>query len=235
MMPETPNRGRLFIHALGLCESDHVGRGTRIWAFAHVCSGAVIGSDCNIGDHSFVESGATIGNGVVLKNGVIVWEGVTIEDYAFIGPGVLFTNDRYPRSRHLAAAGPRYADPGAWLERTRVRMGASIGAGAVILCGVTVGEYSTVAAGAVVTKNVPAHALVVGRPARPASYVCRCGFVLDKANGCPACKDSYPDLDPLIHERSTSRGILGPAPAAPASGRGTQGLPRTTETLSRTP
>ena len=93
-----------FVHRLALCESDSVGDGTRIWAFAHVMHGAVVGRDCNIGDHAFIESGAVVGDRVTVKNGVLIWDGVTIADEAFIGPGVIFTNDRHPRSPRMPAA-----------------------------------------------------------------------------------------------------------------------------------
>ena len=130
MTPTTETRP--FIHPAAICESAEVGDGTRIWAFAHVLAGAVIGRNCNICDRAFIEQGTRIGNGVTVKNGAMIWEGVTLEDYAFIGPGVIFTNDRYPRSRQLAEAAPRYARNDNWLVPTTVRRGASIGAGAVV-------------------------------------------------------------------------------------------------------
>ncbi|MEK6677557.1 MAG: acyltransferase [Planctomycetota bacterium] len=176
-----------FVHPTALCESDSVGDGTRIWAFAHVLQGAVVGKNCNIGDHAFVEGGATLGNGVILKNGVMVWDGVSIEDYVFVGPGVVFTNDRYPRSRHLPEAAERMRNAESWLIRTTVQTGASIGAGAVILCGITIGRYAMIAAGALVTRDVPDHTLVKGHPASLAGYVCRCGFSQYPLNSCQSC------------------------------------------------
>jgi acetyltransferase-like isoleucine patch superfamily enzyme len=188
----TRGRGRAFVHPQALCESRAVGAGTRIWAFAHVMNGAQIGADCNIGDHAFVEGGARIGDRVTVKNGVMVWQGVHIEDDAFIGPGALFTNDRTPRSPRMAdaAVARRYRTPGGWLAETRVGRGASIGAGAVILPGLVIGPHALVAAGGVVTRDVPAHALFAGNPARGKGHVCVCGIPLRRL-ACPACGRKY--------------------------------------------
>ena len=164
----------VFVHANAINESEKVGGGTRIWAFAHGMRGAVVGTHCNIGDHAFIESGAILGNGVTVKNGVLVWEGVQLDDFVFVGPGAVFTNDLYPRSPRHPAAKKRYATKD-WLVRTRVREGASIGANATILCGVTIGKYATVGAGALVSKDVRDFTLVVGSPAREIGYVCLCG------------------------------------------------------------
>jgi acetyltransferase-like isoleucine patch superfamily enzyme len=168
---------KAFVHDLALCESENIGVGTRVWAFAHVMKGARIGADCNIGDHTFIESGATIGDRVTIKNGVMIWNGITIENDVFIGPGAVFTNDRFPRSPRMTgtiAVAHRYSDESYWLERTYVERGASIGAAAVV-GPVRVGAFATVGAGAVVTKNVPAHRLVLGVPAREVGWVCSCG------------------------------------------------------------
>jgi acetyltransferase-like isoleucine patch superfamily enzyme len=139
--------------------------------------GAVIGRDCNIGDHAFIETGARIGDRVTLKNQAMVWDGVEIGDDVFIGPGVSFTNDVYPRSRRLPlpAVADRYRAKAGWLVRTCVGNGASLGARCVILPGAHIGAYAMVAAGAVVTREVPAHALVAGMPAKLVGWVCRCG------------------------------------------------------------
>ena len=177
----------IYVHPSALCESDQVGEGTRIWAFAHVMSGAAIGRQCNVGSHAFVESGACVGDGVVIKNGVTIWEGVVLEDYVFVGPGVVFTNDRYPRSRHAPEAGTRYQNKETWLEPTLVRRGASIGAGAQIMCGVTIGEYAMIGAGSLVTRDVPAYRLVAGSPARSIGWACACGQRLGEWLVCRAC------------------------------------------------
>src|SRR5580700_11235247 len=142
----------IFVHRLALCESDEVGAGTQIWAFAHVKKGAVIGRDCNIGDHAFIETGARIGDRVTVKNQAMVWDGVEIGDDVFVGPGVSFTNDKFPRSARmlLPAVVARYHAQARWLVRTRVEHGASLGARSVILPDLTIGTYAAVGAGAVV-------------------------------------------------------------------------------------
>ncbi len=150
-----------FVHPQGICESTQVGEGSRVWAFAHVLPGAVIGSDCNICDHVFVENDVVVGDRVTVKCGVQLWDGLRIGDDVFIGPNVTFTNDRFPRSKQY---------PEEFL-RTVVASGASIGGGAVILPGVRIGRGAMVGAGAVVTKDVPANAVVIGNPARIRGYV----------------------------------------------------------------
>lgn len=150
-----------FVHPQGICESDRIGDGTRIWAFAHVLPGARIGSDVNINDGVFVENDVVIGDRVTIKCGVQVWDGLTLEDDVFVGPNVTFTNDPFPRSKRYPTR----------FSRTTVQEGASIGGGAVLLPGITVGRGAMVGAGAVVTKDVPANAVVVGNPARIVGYV----------------------------------------------------------------
>ena len=182
-----------FIHPNALVETQQIGEGTRIWAFAHVLKGVQIGANCNIGDHCFIESGVRIGDNVTIKNDNKLWEGVTIEDGVFIGPGVFFTNDMYPRSPRLPAVQARYSTK-QWLLPTCVKEGASLGAGSIIIAGVTIGKYAMVGAGALVTKNVPDHALVIGNPARIRGWVCECGqpLVFQATSGhCPACSLAY--------------------------------------------
>ncbi len=178
----------LFIHPTAIVDTQHIGQSTSIWAFAHVMKNARIGSNCNVGDHCFVESGAIIGDDVTIKNGSMIWEGVTLEDGVFIGPGVLFTNDRHPRSPRLAQAQKRYETKG-WLLPTVVRRGASMGAGAIILAGITIGEFALIGAGALVTRNVPPYALVAGSPARVRGWVCQCGQPLQFQEGLTTCND----------------------------------------------
>lgn len=189
-MPDTAESS-VHIHPTALCESSEVGAGTRVWAFAHVLAGAAIGRDCNISDHVYIEGGTRIGDRVTVKNQVMIWEGVTIEDDVFIGPGVIFTNDRYPRSRRLTAVAKRYDHKEEWLVPTTVRRGASIGAGAIILCGLTVGQYAGIGAGAVVTRDVPDHRMVVGNPARVVGWACICGVPLNNKLCCPRCERCF--------------------------------------------
>ncbi len=152
---------KFFQHERALVESTQIGEGTRIWAFAHVLPRARIGSQCNICDHVFIENDVVVGDRVTVKCGVQLWDGVTLEDDVFIGPNVTFTNDPFPRSKQFLEAYPR----------TIVRRGASIGANATILPGLTIGARAMVGAGSVVTKDVPHDAVVVGNPARIKGYV----------------------------------------------------------------
>lgn len=153
--------GKPFVHPQGICESTHVGAGTRVWAFAHVLPSAKIGADCNICDHVFIENQVSLGDRVTIKCGVQVWDGVTLEDDVFVGPNVTFANDPFPRSKQ---------PPKEW-AKTLVKQGASIGANATILPGITIGQRAMVGAGAVVTQDVPPNAIVVGNPARISGYV----------------------------------------------------------------
>jgi UDP-2-acetamido-3-amino-2,3-dideoxy-glucuronate N-acetyltransferase len=178
------------IHPLSLVESDQIGEGTSVWAFVHVMNGVCIGTNSNVGDHSFLETGAVIGNNVTIKNQVCIWEGITIEDDVFVGPRVMFTNDRYPRSPRMEQARQRYASRDNWLCETVVRKGCSIGAGAIICPGIELGKYSVIAAGAVVTKSVPPFTMVMGNPARRVRDVCLCGEPLDgkwEESHCQRC------------------------------------------------
>ena len=144
-----------FIHSHALVESDRIGRGTRIWAFAHVMPGAVIGADCNICDQTYVDEDVVIGDRVTVKSGVAIIDGMRVEDDVFIGPNASFTNDRFPRSKQPFECGAIV-----------IQKGASVGSGAVVLPGVTIGEGAMVGAGAVVTRDVPPFTVVAGNPAR---------------------------------------------------------------------
>jgi len=165
------------IHPQALVESETVGTGTRIWAYAHIMPGARIGKSCNIGEGVFIEGKVVVGDDVIIKNGVALYDGVVVEDEAFLGPHAVFTNDPRPRSG-------RFKRPIETWRPTTIRRGAAIGANATIVCGVEIAEYAMVAAGAVVTRNVPAYALVAGVPARARGFVCACGEALPKTLTC---------------------------------------------------
>ncbi len=161
-----------------------VGAGTRIWHFCHVMPGAVIGEDCSLGQNVVVMNGTRIGDNVKIQNNVSIYEGVELEDDVFCGPSMVFTNVVNPRS-HISRKHE--------YQRTLVRRGATIGANATIVCGVTLGEYAFVGAGAVVTRDVPAYALVTGVPARRSGWVCHCGTRLPDGASvtCRACGSRY--------------------------------------------
>ncbi len=183
----------IFLHPTAIVETKDIGQATSIWQFCHIMENVSIGLNCNIGSHCFIESGAIIGNNVTIKNGSMIWDGVTIDYNVFIGPNVNFINDLCPRSPRLAIVRKRYSDK-SWLLSTEVEQGASIGAGAIIVPGLKIGEFSMVGAGSVVTKNIIPYSLVLGNPARFKGWVCQCGqpvlFQNQKAY-CTECKSIY--------------------------------------------
>ncbi|HNQ95129.1 MAG TPA: WxcM-like domain-containing protein [Anaerolineales bacterium] len=150
-----------FAHPNSIVESKQIGKATRVWAFAHVLPGAVIGDDCNICDHVFIENDVVVGNRVTVKCGVQLWDGIRLEDDVFVGPNATFTNDPFPRSKKYPKE----------FSKIVVQRGASIGANATILPGITIGQNAMVGAGAVVTRNVPPNSIVMGNPARIVNYV----------------------------------------------------------------
>jgi acetyltransferase-like isoleucine patch superfamily enzyme len=172
------------IHATADLEDGvSVGARSSVWHRAQVRAGARIGSDCVIGRDAFIDEGVVLGDRVKVQNAALVYHGVTVEDGVFIGPNAILTNDRHPRAETptgtLARAGDWQVDP------ILVRTGASIGAGAVIVAGTTIGRHALVGAGAVVTREVPDHALVAGNPARILGWTCACGHRLGDADGAP--------------------------------------------------
>jgi len=171
------SKRHFFIHDKAIAESQNIGFDTKIWAFSHILQNAVIGNNCNIGEGCFIENDVIIGNNVVIKNNISLWDGVLIEDNVFLGPNVVFTNDLYPRAKVF------HSEP----IKTLIKKGTSIGANATILCGITIGEYAMIGAGAVVTKDVPAYALVYGNPARHRGWICQCTRKLIFENGKARC------------------------------------------------
>lgn len=180
----------IFIHeSCYIDEGAQIGDGTNIWHFSHVMSTAKIGKNCSLGQNVFVAAHVTIGNNVKIQNNVSLYTGVIIEDNAFLGPSMVFTNVINPRS-HVIRKNE--------YKTTLVKNGASIGANATIVCGVTLGQYCFIGAGAVITKDVPDYALVHGNPARIRGWFCRCGTRLEFSNNndhevakCDACGDQY--------------------------------------------
>jgi len=175
----------VFIHESAYVDEGAViGKGTRIWHFCHVMPGAVIGERCSLGQNVVVMSGTRIGTNCKIQNNVSIYEGVELEDDVFCGPSMVFTNVMNPRS-HV----PRKNE----YRKTLVKRGASIGANATIVCGITLGEYAFVGAGAVVTRNVPPYALMAGVPARRIGWMCQCGERLadDGVGTCAACGTTY--------------------------------------------
>jgi UDP-2-acetamido-3-amino-2,3-dideoxy-glucuronate N-acetyltransferase len=171
-----------FAHPTAVIESENIGEGTRIWHFAHVRAGSRIGMNCNIGKSVYIDIGAEIGNNVKVQNFVSIYKGVSIEDDVFIGPSATFTNDLYPRSfswdeEHVVA--------------TRVSKGASIGANATIVCGISIGEYAMVGAGSVVAEDVLPFSLVLGNPGKLTGYVCYCGRRIRKIEQDSISKTTY--------------------------------------------
>jgi UDP-2-acetamido-3-amino-2,3-dideoxy-glucuronate N-acetyltransferase len=176
-----------FAHPQALVEAEEIGPGTRIWAFAHVLPGARIGAECNICDHAFIETGVVLGNNVTVKNGVAIWQGVTVEENVFLGPNCVLTNDPNPRAYIKKSS--------AALQTTLIRADATVGANATILCGVTIGRYAFIGAGAIVLRTVLDFALMVGNPARRIGWMCRCArrlpvpasATLNSSTTCPQC------------------------------------------------
>ena len=168
-------------------ENVTIGENTKIWYFCHIQRGAIIGDNCSLGQNVNISNNVKIGNGVKIQNNVSVYEGVELEDHVFCGPSCVFTNDLTPRAK--------YPKGSANYKKTLVKKGASIGANATVVSGHTIGEWALIGAGAVVTKDVPAHALMLGVPARQKGWVCECGEILDKDFKCLVCGKRYKETN----------------------------------------
>jgi UDP-2-acetamido-3-amino-2,3-dideoxy-glucuronate N-acetyltransferase len=190
-----------FIHQSAYVDDGaKIGEGTKIWHFCHVMGGAEIGANCSLGQNVFVANHVTIGNSVKIQNNVSIYEGVILEDYVFCGPSMVFTNVKTPRSAYPRNTRDDYLT-------TRVKYGASIGANATVVCGVTIGEWAFVAAGAVVTKDVTPYALMAGIPARRIGWACECGVTLALSNKqatCDNCGKQYLQVSENQLERVTT-------------------------------
>ncbi len=158
------------IHPSADVQTSNIGEGTTVWQFSVILPNAVIGKECNINCHTFIENEVKLGDRVTIKSGVYLWNGIIVEDDVFIGPNATFVNDKYPRSKQFLQKS----------EVTRIKRGVSIGAGAVLLSGITIGEYALIAAGAVVTKDIPPYALVKGNPGKVVGSVSKTGEVVER-------------------------------------------------------
>jgi UDP-2-acetamido-3-amino-2,3-dideoxy-glucuronate N-acetyltransferase len=177
------SEGGVFIHETAVVdEPASIGEGTKIWHFSHLMGGCRVGRGCNLGQNVFVGSRVTLGNNVKVQNNVSIYDGVVVEDDAFLGPSMVFTNVSTPRS--AVSRKDRY-------EQTLVKRGATIGANATVVCGHTIGEHAFIGAGAVVTRDVPPYSLVVGNPARRVGWMCACGERLGATLVCGGCERRY--------------------------------------------
>lgn len=185
---------KYFVHESSYIDNDVIiGDDTKVWHFCHIHSGAKIGSKCSLGQNVNISNNVVIGNGVKIQNNVSVYEGVELEDYVFCGPSMVFTNDLTPRSK--------YPKGNIAYKKTLVKYGASIGANATIVCGNIIGEWAMIASGAVVTKDVPAYALMAGVPAKQIGWVCECGTPLKKDYKCIDCEREYIIEDKKLIQR----------------------------------
>lgn len=186
-----------FVHESSYVDDNvEIGKGTSIWHFSHIQEGACIGAECTLGQNVNVGNDVKIGNFVKIQNNVSVYQGVILEDYVFCGPSMVFTNVLDPRCKYPQRGSEYYLE-------TRVQVGASIGANATIICGNTIGKHAFIGAGAVVTKDVPDFALMVGVPAQRKGWVCECGEILPEFTGkvrCPRCDLKYQQEENILKQ-----------------------------------
>lgn len=182
-----------FVHPTSIVDDDvEIGKGTKVWHFCHIQSGARIGEKCSLGQNVNVSNNVKIGNGVKVQNNVSLYEGVELEDYVFCGPSCVFTNDLTPRAK--------YPKGSIGYKKTLVEEGASIGANATIVCGHKIGKWSLIGAGAVVASDVPPYALMLGVPAQRKGWACECGELLDSMLTCTKCGRKYEKADEGVKE-----------------------------------
>lgn len=187
------NMSEFYVHPTSIIDEDvQIGDGTKIWHFCHIQSGAKIGEKCSFGQNVNVSNNVTVGNGCKVQNNVSLYEGVELEDYVFCGPSCVFTNDLTPRAK--------YPKGRAGYKKTLVKEGASIGANATVVCGTTIGRWALIGAGAVVTADVPDHALMLGVPARLRGWVCECGEILSDDLVCEKCGRTYKETNNGLEE-----------------------------------
>lgn len=182
-----------FVHPTSVVDDNvEIGEGTKIWHFSHIQSGAKIGKNCSLGQNVNVSNHVVVGNGVKVQNNVSLYEGVELKDYVFCGPSCVFTNDLTPRAK--------YPKGHVGYKKTVVEEGASIGANATIICGHKIGRWSLIGAGAVVASNVPAHALMLGVPAKRCGWACECGELLPEVLVCSKCRRKYKETNEGLEE-----------------------------------
>ncbi len=185
---------KYFLHPTSIVDDNvSIGDGTKIWHFCHIQSGANIGNNCSFGQNVNVSNNVIVGNGVKVQNNVSLYEGVELHDYVFCGPSCVFTNDLTPRAK--------YPKGNIGYKKTIVEEGASIGANSTIVCGHSIGRWALVGAGAVVTSNVPSHALMLGVPAKQKGWVCECGEILPDNMICKKCGRKYIQTDNGLEEK----------------------------------
>jgi acetyltransferase-like isoleucine patch superfamily enzyme len=185
-MENTSEQQDYFVHETAdVHPNAQIGVGTKIWNQAQVRGGAVIGEECIIGKNTYVDADVVVGNRVKIQNNCSLYVGLTVEDGVFIGPHVIFTNDKYPRAINFDGTLKSASDWEVW--KTTVHYGASIGAGAIILPGINIGRFALIGSGAVVTKDVQDYAVVVGNPAKSIGFVCKCAKLLNNGQICETC------------------------------------------------